>query len=58
LKGELEGRRPLGRPTHRWENDIKVGVKETGWEVMDCIHLAQDRDQWLVMNKVMNLRVQ
>jgi hypothetical protein len=34
-----------GDHLEEWENDIKVGVEETGWEVMDCINLAQDRDQ-------------
>jgi hypothetical protein len=46
------------RPRHRWEDSIIIDLKELGWEVVDCIHLAQDREQWWdVVNTVMNLRV-
>jgi hypothetical protein len=38
----------------RWENNIKMDVKETGWKGMDLIHVVQDRDRWWVMNMVMN----
>jgi hypothetical protein len=42
----------------RWKDNIRTDLKETGWECMDWIHLAQDRDQWrAVVNTVMNLRV-
>jgi hypothetical protein len=41
-----EGRRPLGRPRHRWEDSIKMDFEEIGWGDMDWINLAQDRDQW------------
>jgi len=52
-----EGKRPLGRPRLRWEDNIKVYFKDVGWEVMDWIDLAQDRDRWRdLVNAVMNLR--
>jgi hypothetical protein len=58
LVGRPEGRRPLGRPRHRWEDNIKMDLKETGFEDMDWIHLARDRDTWwALVNTVMNLRV-
>jgi hypothetical protein len=53
-----EGKRLLRRPRHRWEVSITTGLREIGWEVMDWIHLDQDRDQWWVLvKKVMNLQV-
>jgi hypothetical protein len=53
-----EGKRPLGRPRRRWVEDIKMDLREIGWDSMDCIDLAQDRDQWrALLNTVMNLRV-
>jgi hypothetical protein len=53
-----EGNRPLGRPGSRWGDNIRMDLKETGWEVTDWMHLAQDTDQWwTVVNTVMNLRV-
>jgi len=45
LVGKSEGRRELGRPKHRWENNIRTDLREMGWEVVDWTHLAQDRDQ-------------
>jgi hypothetical protein len=58
LVGKPEGKRPLGRPRHRWEDEIKMDLRETGWEGVEWIHLAQDRDRWrAVVNAVMNLRV-
>jgi hypothetical protein len=58
LVGEPEGKRPLGRPRRRWENNIKINRREVGWGGVDWIYLAQDRDQWRVLvNMVMNLRV-
>jgi hypothetical protein len=49
-----EGKRPLGRPRRRWLDNIR----EVGWDGMDWIDLAQDRDPWrAVVNTVMNLRV-
>ena len=56
--GKPEGRRPLGRPMYRWENNIKMDFREVGWEGMHCIDMAQDRDRWrALVNAVMNLRV-
>jgi hypothetical protein len=56
--GKPEGRRPLERPSRRWEDGIKMDLGEIGWEVVEWIHLAQDRDRWrAVVNAVMNLRV-
>jgi hypothetical protein len=58
LVGKPEGKRPLGRPRHRWEDNIKMGLREIGWEVLDRIHLAQDTDQWRgCCDTVMYLRV-
>jgi hypothetical protein len=52
-----EGRRPLGRPRLRWEDNIKMDLQEVGWGT-NWIELAQDRDRWRVLvNEVMNLRV-
>jgi hypothetical protein len=56
--GKPEGKRPLGRPRRRWVDNIKMDLREIGWDDMDWIDLAQDRDQWrALVNKVMNLRV-
>jgi hypothetical protein len=44
--GKPEGKRPLGRPRHRWENNIKVELPEVGGGCGDCMELAQDRDKW------------
>jgi hypothetical protein len=58
LVGKLKGKRPLGRPMRRWENNIKMSIQEVGCGGMDWIDLAQDRDRWrTVVNVVMNLRV-
>jgi hypothetical protein len=46
LVGKTEGKRPLGRPRHRWVNNIKMDLIEIGWDGVDWIDLAQDRDQW------------
>jgi hypothetical protein len=57
LVGKSEERKPLGRPRHRWRDDIKLDIKEIEWEDMNWIHLAQDRDQWrALVNTVMNIR--
>jgi hypothetical protein len=54
----LEGKRPLGRPSRRWVDNIKVNLGEVGWGDVDWIGLAQDRDRWKVLvNAVMNSRV-
>jgi hypothetical protein len=53
-----EGKRPLGRPRCRREDNIRLDLGEIGWGVMDQIHLAEDRDQWrTAVNMVMNLWV-
>jgi hypothetical protein len=53
-----EGKRPLGRPRRRWEDNIKIDLQEVGSETMDWIDAAQHRDKWRVLvNAVMNLRV-
>jgi hypothetical protein len=49
LVGKPEDRRPLGKYRTRWENNIKMDFKETGYEVMDWIRLVQDRDQWRLL---------
>jgi hypothetical protein len=56
--GKPEGKRPLGGSSRRREDNIKVDFTETGWEGVDRMNLAQDRDQWLdLVNTVMNFRV-
>jgi hypothetical protein len=56
--GTPERKRPLGRPRCRWVDNIKMVLREIGWDGMDWIDLAQDRDQWrALVNTVMNLRV-
>jgi hypothetical protein len=58
LVGKPEGKRPLGRPRRRWEDGIRMDLREIGWRNVECIQLAQDRDRWrLLVNTVMNLRV-
>jgi hypothetical protein len=51
-------KRPLGRRTHKLEYNIKMDVREIGWDDMEWIHLAQDREYWRsLVNMVINLRV-
>jgi hypothetical protein len=58
LFGRPEGRRPLGRPRRRWEDNIRMDLREIGFGDVDWIHLAQDRDTWrAAVNTVMNLWV-
>jgi hypothetical protein len=53
--GKLEGQRPLGRPRHRWEDNIKIDFQEVGCGGMDWIELDMDRDRWWALgNVVMN----
>jgi hypothetical protein len=56
--GKPEGKRPLGRPRRRWVDNVKMDLRERGWDGMDWIDLALDRDQWKhFVNKVMKLLV-
>jgi hypothetical protein len=58
LVGRPEGRRSLGRPRRGWEDNIRMDLGEIGFEDVDWINLAQDRDRWrALVNTVMNLRV-
>ena len=58
LVGKPEGKRPLGRPRHRWVDNIRMDLQEVGCGYMDWIGLAQDRDRWrTLVSAVMNLRV-
>jgi hypothetical protein len=54
----LVGKTPLGKPSRRWVDNIKINLREIGWGGMNWVALAQDRDQWMAfVNTVMNLRV-
>jgi hypothetical protein len=56
--GRAIGKRPLGRPRCRREDEIRMDLMEIGWGVVDWIQLAQDRDRWrAIVNTVTNLRV-
>jgi hypothetical protein len=58
LVGKHEGKRPLGRPRRRWEDNIEMYIQEVGCGDMDWIELAQDRDRWggeNLVNAVVNL---
>jgi len=56
--GKPEGKRPLGRPKRKWEDNVKMNLQDLGCEGMDWIELAQDRDRWrALVNAVMNFRV-
>ena len=58
LVGKPEGKRPLGRPRHRWEGNIKMDLQEVGGGCGDWMELAQDRDRWwALVNTVMNFWV-
>jgi len=57
LVGKPEGRRPLGRPRRRWEDNIKMYLQEVGRGCGDWMELAQERDMWrALVSTVMNLR--
>ena len=58
MVGKPEGKRPLGRPRRRWENDNKMDLQEVGGSCGDGMELAQDRDRWwALVGTVRNLRV-
>jgi hypothetical protein len=58
LVGRPKGKRQVGRPKHRWEDNIKLDLREIGLDEANWIQLAQDRVQWRgFVNTVMNLRV-
>jgi hypothetical protein len=58
LVGMPEGKRPQGRPKHRWVGNIEMDLREIGWVGMDWVDLAQDRDQWrATVNTAMKPRV-
>jgi hypothetical protein len=56
--GKPEGKRPLGRPTRSWEDNIKIGLQEVGCEGTEWFELTHGRDRWrALVTAVMNLRV-
>jgi hypothetical protein len=56
--GKPEGKRPLGRPRRRSVDIIKMDLREVGWDGVDWVNMAKDRDQWrAIVNTVLNLRV-
>jgi hypothetical protein len=58
LAGKPEGKRPIGRPRRRWEDNIKMNLQEVGCDCMDWTDVVQDRDRWrALVNAVMNLWV-
>jgi len=58
LVGKPEGKKPLGRPRHRWEDNIKMALQEVGCGGLDWIEIDEDRDRWRVLvNAVTNLLV-
>jgi hypothetical protein len=58
LVGKPEGKRPLGRPRRRWEDNIKMDLQDVGRDRGDWMELAQDRDRWrALMGTVRNFRV-
>jgi hypothetical protein len=58
LVGKPEGKRPLRRPRHRWEDSTRLDLRQTGWGSVEWTHMAQARNRWRApLNTVMNLRV-
>jgi hypothetical protein len=58
LVGKPEGKRPVRRPRRRWVNNIKMDLREIGWDDVDWIDMTEDRDQWrALVNTLMNLGV-
>jgi hypothetical protein len=55
--GKPEGNRPIGRPAHRWEDNIRMDLGEIGWEGLDWMQTGDDQDHWWAhVNTVMNFR--
>jgi hypothetical protein len=55
--GKLEGKRPLGRPRRRWVDNIKMDLREIGWDEVDWIDMAKDRYHWkAIVTTVLKLR--
>jgi hypothetical protein len=52
LVGKSEGKRPLGKPRHRWEDNIKMDLQEVGWWGINWIDLFQDRERWQALERV------
>jgi hypothetical protein len=58
LMGNPEGKRPLGRPRRRWVDNIRMDLGEVGWDDVDWIRLAKDRNRWrALVSSVLNLQV-
>jgi hypothetical protein len=58
LMGKPEGKKPLGRPRRRWEDGIRMDLRDSGWGSLEWTQLAQDRDWWwALVNMVMNLQL-
>jgi hypothetical protein len=58
LVGKPKRKRPLGRPRRKWVDNIKMSLREIGWNDTDWLHVVQERDQWrALVNTVLNLRV-
>jgi hypothetical protein len=58
LVGRPEGKRPLGRPRRRWDYDIRMDLREIGWEGVVWMHVAHNKDQWrALVNTITNFRV-
>ena len=58
LTGKPTGRRPLGRPRGRWEDNIRMDLEEIGINMGNCVDLAQDRNYWrALVNATLNLRI-
>jgi hypothetical protein len=58
LVGKPEGKRPVGRPRHRWVDNIRTDLGEVGWGDVDWIGLAKDKNRWrALVNSVLNLRI-
>jgi hypothetical protein len=57
LVGKPEGKKPLGRPRRRWEDNINMDIQEAGWVSMDWTDLAKERHSWQAVKAVMNLKI-